>query len=283
MRFAGQASIAVVPSEERMRHKARLLAARLGLPLVCQGVYESSLQKTCTVAMEERCAFLLVVKPERIEIRETSRREQGPIYADFVGGALGYRRQRLGGRNELLARAVGVKPGIRPAILDATAGLGRDAFILACLGCTVHMIERRPVIAALLEDALLRAKQNEKTYSVIQEFITFTHGEASAVMTAIVEERRPDVVYLDPMFPKNACSALVKKEMRLFQSFVGDDDDAPQLLTAAMDCARKRVVVKRPRLGAAIEGSKPSLTMKGKSTRYDIYFGSHSRQCRRIS
>lgn len=56
----------------------------------------------------------------------------------------------------------------------------------------------------------------------------------------------PDVVYLDPMYPHRQKSALVKKEMRVFQSLVGNDDDADSLLIPAMTIAKRRVVVKRP-------------------------------------
>ena len=78
-------------------------------------------------------------------------------------------------------------------------------------------------------------------------------------------------VYLDPMFPHRDKSALVKKEMQVFRQVVGDDDDASQLLEAALGCARYRVVVKRPRKAPAIAGPEPAARVEGKSSRYDIY------------
>jgi 16S rRNA (guanine1516-N2)-methyltransferase len=91
-------------------------------------------------------------------------------------------------------------------------------------------------------------------------------------MKELPDDERADVVYLDPMFPHRTKSALIKKEMRLFQSLVGVDEDIDELLKAALTTARKRVVIKRPGKGAGIEGMKPHLLMSGKSTRYDIYF-----------
>ena len=73
------------------------------------------------------------------------------------------------------------------------------------------------------------------------------------------------------MFPPRSKSALVKKEMRVFHALVGSDDDADELLPAALRVARKRVVVKRPRIAPALEGARPSHVLAGKRNRYDIY------------
>jgi 16S rRNA (guanine1516-N2)-methyltransferase len=81
----------------------------------------------------------------------------------------------------------------------------------------------------------------------------------------------PQVIYLDPMFPHRDKSALVKKEMRLFRPLVGDDDDAPALLQAALALATHRVVVKRSRKAPVIAGEQPGYVLEGKSSRFDIY------------
>ncbi|MCY1367758.1 Ribosomal RNA small subunit methyltransferase J [compost metagenome] len=52
---------------------------------------------------------------------------------------------------------------------------------------------------------------------------------------------------------------------------MGDDQDAPALLEAALALASHRVVVKRPRKAPIIAGTKPSYALEGKSSRYDIY------------
>ena len=169
----------------------------------------------------------------------------------------------------MIAKAVGVQPGVRPRVLDATAGLGRDAFVLASLGCSVTLIERQPLIAALLEDGLARAALDRDVAPIAAQ-MQLLNGNAIELMRAWQGEP-PQVIYLDPMFPHRDKSALVKKEMRLFRPFVGDDLDAPALLEAALNLASHRVVVKRPRKAPLIEGAKPGYALEGKSSRYDIY------------
>jgi 16S rRNA (guanine1516-N2)-methyltransferase len=169
----------------------------------------------------------------------------------------------------MIAKAVGIQPGVRPRVLDATAGLGRDAFVLATLGCEVSLIERQPLIAALLEDGLSRALVDADVGAIAAR-MALLKGNAIELMSQWQGES-PQVIYLDPMFPHRDKSALVKKEMRLFRPFVGDDMDAPALLAAALELASHRVVVKRPRKAPSIEGSKPGYSLEGKSSRYDIY------------
>jgi len=196
------------------------------------------------------------------------------VYVDFVGGALGF-RSRHGNRNkEPLARAIGLKDRDPPTILDATAGLGRDAFILATLGCRVILVERSPLIAALLRDGLARALADANTRTAAER-MQLHGGDAVAVMERCAEHGRPDVIYLDPMYPHRSKSALVKKEMRMVRALVGEDVDAPQLLEAALRIARKRVVVKRPRSAPALPGIAPSHTLLGSTTRFDVYVRAH--------
>jgi 16S rRNA (guanine1516-N2)-methyltransferase len=90
-------------------------------------------------------------------------------------------------------------------------------------------------------------------------------------MKRILDHERPEVIYLDPMYPHRTKSSLVKKEMRILRVLAGDDQDAAGLLVAALACARKRVVVKRPRLAPRIEGQTPSTEITSKNSRYDVY------------
>lgn len=215
--------------------------------------------------------FILAVTPTRLELRETGPSAAGSIYVDFAGGAAEHRRRFGGGRGQPLARAIGLKGGATPTVLDATAGLGRDAFVLACLGCKVHLLERSPIASALLQDGLMRASSDPEIGAMVRERMTLSIGDALAFMHQISELARPEAVYLDPMYPPRTKSAMVKKEMRAFHTLIGKDEDAPALLEMALKCARKRVVVKRPRLADAIAGPKPSMMIEGKNTRFDVY------------
>ena len=153
-------------------------------------------------------------------------------------------------------------------VLDVTAGLGRDAFVLATLGCNVLMLERSPVIYVLLRDGLMRASK-ENWFCQLNLFLEKIN--ALEYFEKIQEENFPDVVYIDPMFPHQTKSALVKKEMRVLREVVGDDGDAAQLFLAAKKIAKKRVVVKRARLAPLITDQKPDVVFEGKSSRFDVY------------
>ena len=220
--------------------------------------------------------------PARLELRTTSVDAPGPVYVDFVTGALGF-RARHGSRNkEPLARAVGLKGANIPTVLDVTAGLGRDAFVLATLGCHVCLVERSTIIAALLRDGIARALGDRNTQAIAQRMQLHV-GDATAIIAQLAECERPDVIYLDPMYPHRGKSALVKKEMRLLRALVGEDLDAPRLLEMALRVTRRRVVVKRPRLAASLPGIAPSHTLLGSTTRFDIYLCAHASAADKIA
>ena len=221
----------------------------------------------------ELCApadLQLQLGSDGLSLQSTETGAPGAVRVDFVEGALAHRRQYGGGAGQMVARAVGIRGGVRPRVLDATAGLGRDAFVLAALGCEVTMIERQSVIAALLADGLLRAQLAGGEAGEIAARMQLLQGDAIELM-GDWRGSVPEVIHLDPMFPQRQKSALVKKEMRLFRPLAGDDLDAPQLLAAAIQLASHRVAVKRPRKAPGIEGPAPSAQLTGQSSRYDIY------------
>jgi 16S rRNA (guanine1516-N2)-methyltransferase len=160
----------------------------------------------------------------------------------------------------MIAKAVGIQSGVRPVVLDATAGLGRDAFLLAQLGCHVTLIERHPLIGALLADGMGRARLDEEVGPIVQR-MDLRLGNAIEIIQEWSGEP-PQVIYLDPMFPHRDKRALVKKEMRVFRPLVGDDDDAALLLAAALALATHRVVVKRPRKAPNVDGGLPGYALE---------------------
>ena len=194
----------------------------------------------------------------------------GAIYVDLIGGAVGHRRKFGGGKGQAIAKAAGLNKGVTPTVLDGTAGLGRDAFVLASLGCRVQMVERNPVVAALLDDGLMRAKQDPEIGGWVAERMSLLHASSLDALGPLSKQEdfiRPDVVYLDPMYPhpeNKKKSALVKKEMRVFQSLVGADTDADALLEPALELASKRVIVKRPDYAGWLAGQKPTMAIETK-------------------
>lgn len=251
--------IALSSCDPALNEQARLLALALDISLCSQ---------PC-----EDFDFILALVPEgahyRLELRETG--SKGSLYIDFIGGTLGYRSRHGGGRNQPLGRAVGLKGGALPSIIDATAGLGRDAFVLANLGCSVTLIERSPIVAALLRNGLMRGMEDSAIGKIIRDRMRLVEGDAITYLSQLDEADCPDVIYLDPMYPHRDKSALVKKEMRWLRRLVGDDQDIPRLLDTARSRARKRVVVKRPRLAPQVEGPEPTLVIASENTRFDVY------------
>jgi 16S rRNA (guanine1516-N2)-methyltransferase len=209
---------------------------------------------------------------DRLALVGDPERYGNPLSVDFVAGRTAHRRRFGGGRGQLIARACGLGRGVTPGVVDASAGLGRDAFVLASLGAEVLLIERVATIFALLEEGLARAMADPGTRP-IAERMSLAHGDATRELETLVSAHgvAPQVVYLDPMFPHRDKSALVKKEMRLFRLLAGDDKDAPLLLEAALAVASHRVVVKRPAKAPPISGPAPHHVLKGKTSRYDIY------------
>ena len=110
--------IALLCEDMEQTERAADLAERLQIPLV---------------ADNSGCDFLLVVTAQRLELRQIGPGSPGPVAVDFSSPALSHRRTAGGGRKQLLAKAVGLKHNRCPFVLDATAGLGRYAFILASL------------------------------------------------------------------------------------------------------------------------------------------------------
>ena len=187
------------------------------------------------------------------------------VAAQFDSAAMQHRRK--GGHNEMLGRAVGLKADQKPLIWDATGGLGRDAFILADLGCQVTLCERVPVLAWLLDQAVQAAAVSG----------TDQVREAAARMVVLAADsktlRAPTdtVIYLDPMFPERKKAAAVKKEAAMLQHLADRVDDSASLWQWAWDQPVERIVVKRPLRAPILGHIRPAHTLKGKSVRFDVF------------
>lgn len=216
-------------------------------------------------------AQLALVQTEtQLELRKLDEAKLGAVAVDFTRGAMAHRRKFGGGRSEAIAKAIGIKKNDPPTIIDATAGLGRDAFVLAAIGCQVRLIERHPVVFALLQDGLQRGYQDLEIGEWLQQRMQLLTTRDLTALDPSTDYA--DVVYLDPMYPHKQKSALVKKEMRIFQHLVGADLDADQLLAPALELACKRVVVKRPDYAPFItKQHKPHFSQTTKNHRFDVY------------
>ena len=278
---AGRPSLALLARSLDDEPDAQRLAAELALPLATTGADPGACLEFDIVLIVQG-PTLALQQTGRVAPGGRSRRDRGgrgsatgalpgPVSIDF--GADGMRHRRRSGHNELLGKAVGVSARRRPRILDATAGLGRDSFVLADMGCEVILCEREPVIAAMLRqglDAALASGDDWLLPSVrrMQLFAGDARTMSSPLSGAV------EVIYLDPMFPSRDKSAAVKKEMALFQRLLDPDaapGDAEALLHWALAQEVARIVVKRPVRASFLAEQKPSHSVAGKAVRFDVY------------
>lgn len=159
-----------------------------------------------------------------------------------------------------LRRAIGTRA---KTIIDATAGWATDAAHLARVGYHVIAIEKNPMLCAVLQcahadcdDATLKAR------------LTILHGNSIEYLQHLTT--RPDVIYLDPMYPPKSKSAAAKKQIAVLRKLVGATDDSKELFVHAMACARQRVVIKRARRAKPLYAGVVGET-NGKLVRFDIY------------
>lgn len=244
-----------------------VLSHRLGLPT-------ENLEVPLKQALKSYSSGVaLVLEPEGLGLHALDMPGSDAVRISLTEGAMGWRLARQRARQEMIVKACGLLKAEQPLhVFDATAGLLRDASVLAAAGAHVQVAERSPVIAALIEDGLQRMAGHAEMAELLSH-LTFVPGDSLFLLQEMAQsENRPDVVCLDPMFPHRDKTALVKKEMRVFRAVVGEDNDADALLPAALAVARRRVVVKRPRHAPWLADCKPALVMEGKSGRFDIYF-----------
>ena len=190
------------------------------------------------------------------------------LKCSFIEGPILHRLKYGKGRGQNLAKAVGVKFNKNRTIIDATAGLGYDAFILASLGANVTLIERSEKIYGLLKAAISEAQLYGGEISKIVNRMELLFGDSKDILPNIA----PEVVLIDTMYKERKKSALVKSDMRLVRKIVGSDSDHVDLINVALKNASKRVVIKQPRYAGALDNIKGcSHQILGKTIRYDVY------------
>ncbi len=183
------------------------------------------------------------------------------LFADFTLASWSQRRSE--GKKQGLVRACKPAKGLK--IIDATAGWGRDAAILASLGAEVTMLERHPVMAALLADALEHRAPLDKQ----QMQLSLKETDAYSYLDHLAKKDYPDVIYIDPMHPERNKSALVKKDLQALQQMIGADQDALELIKLATTRVKQRVVVKWPQKTKSLLTTNSCI--EGKTVRFDIY------------
>jgi 16S rRNA (guanine1516-N2)-methyltransferase len=247
-------SLCVVCEHESKSSEAKRFALDNDLPLLSERDNEYNLQ--------------LIYGENIIELFDTQLNTS--IFVDFVNGALAHRQQFGGGRGQAIAKAIGLKQGKTPTVLDVTAGLARDAYILATLGCKVTLVEQSPVLYTLIKDGIERALTSNTEHSV-KNFTNLILADSKIYIEHAARDTPPDVIYIDPMYPERKKSALVKKDMQILHKLIGHSKNEKELLETALKLAKHRVVIKRPIHAQPVTGMKPTMTISSKKTRYDVY------------
>ena len=247
---------------QSLNYHARLrqLAKQLTLPLI-----DSS-------EINNFGAVVFFDKYDRLVLQPTGKHASGPVCADFCSSSFCHRLRYGGGRRQAIAKAVGLKSCSQTIkVIDATAGLGVDSFVLAKLGCHIRMIERSPLIHALLADGLTRAQQ-EKDTAEIASRIELIHADACFWFDQHSEESADcDVVYLDPMFPAKKKKAAVKKEMQMFHRLLSAPSLETHLFEKAFSVCRLRLVIKRHFYAQPFAEKIPHFIVSGKTIRFDCF------------
>lgn len=274
-------ALAVWAADEDHDRKASELAKALSLPYLGIRKKELLLKRgnDRTQTASPYAAFL-DVSPQGLALEDGTVRIRG----DFAGLLPRVRPDLL--RGELLIKASGINktgnagkqkpcPQRHLKAVDATAGLGEDAFLLAAAGFFVTMYEKDPVIAVLLQDALQRSAAEERT-AKITDRMKLMQGDSIHALQDMVRQQNKneqegpaDVIMLDPMFPERRKSALVKKKFQLLHLLESPCEEEAELLQAAMQAQPGRILIKRPVKGPWLAGVKPSFSMAGKAVRID--------------
>lgn len=210
-----------------------------------------------------------------------TRQDGVSLCLDFTTGKARHRVNEAGQGAQALGKALGIsafrkKNGYLPTIVDATGGLGQDAWAIASLGCTIIVLERHPIVHALLANALIRANEDESTYD-IAERITLLNTDAVTWLEGSEHSDLAQAIYLDPMYPARKQKADSKKGMQFLHALLGppNTNESPRLLQCALASQVHRVVVKRPKGAEPLAGTEQwtgQLTcIQSANTRYDVY------------
>ncbi|AWI49942.1 class I SAM-dependent methyltransferase [Buchnera aphidicola] len=218
---------------------------------------------------DENSSMALIMNSNSLELYDRSKPRNKSIKVNFSSKKNNYRCLNFKKKNEILYKAIGIKKNYFPSVLDATAGLGQDSFLISFLGCYVITMEYHPVIAALLTDGLERGYKDEKIGFWLKKRLHLIYDNSLNILNIPISQ--PDVIYLDPMYPINKKKSLPKKNMQFLRKLANKDDQSKNLLKVARKFAKKRVVVKRPSYANPISDEKVDFIISNKYHRFDIY------------
>ena len=239
----------VASNNEDLNQKAIKLSKKIKLP------FAGSLEGLKKSHEDHEDNFLLVVSEDLIYLKKGLAGTSKPIYCNFC------KWSKENKRNNLVRTMRGLPQ--KGVIIDATAGLGRDALILSSLVERVILIERVPWVSALLEDGLKNSIEH-------LPYLSNTRVICSDSKKFLLNlKTKPDAIYLDPMF-ENMGKSKAKREVQALRDLTIQSNEK-ELLEVALKKAKDRVVVKRHKKVKNLAGIKPTFSLTGRVVRYDVY------------
>lgn len=177
------------------------------------------------------------------------------------------------------------------AVVDVTAGLGRDAFLLAAMGFRVLLVERHPILFHFLREEVSRQARTGTALGTACRNMSVLLADASLEVSVdtirtVLRKHAQDCptlsVYIDPMYPSGAVGrrSAVKKDSQILRHLVVADDTNERrrnekcLLRNALQLASKggHVVVKRPARASFLADAVPNKQTHGSTHRFDVYY-----------
>lgn len=217
---------------------------------------------------------------EVVALFDRERPKQKPIFVDFESAQMKF-RCRGGVDGEMVVKSFGLSKRERAGrlIVDSSAGLGTDAYLLAVAGYQVLAVERNPMVFALLKDGWQRMSDARADRGEPKLEFEIVEGDGALILGAMkAAGSRPHGVYFDPMFEDESKKgkSLPRKEMATLRDLLSGDGGGGQapseFVRDAVGVVEARVVVKRP------TGAQPVLIdpgpvnrIEGKVAGYDIY------------
>ena len=183
---------------------------------------------------------------------------------DFLKGRLFNRLKRIE-HESLIKKAIG-KNKVKLKIFDATAGSLIDSIIFLKLGHRVVACEQSKILYRLLDDAILRAK-NEYNFF---ENLSFINSDSAKIVDSHLDS---DVFYFDPMFKdikQNIKRSGTLQKIGNVLSLERLEDTSQQIFNQILKKKYKKIIVKRPIKSNPLH-EKINYQVKGKAIRYDVY------------
>ena len=183
---------------------------------------------------------------------------------DFLKGRLFNRLKRIE-HESLIKKAIG-KNKSQLKIFDATAGSLIDTIILLKLGHEVVACEQSKILYRLLDDAILRAK-NEYNFF---EKLSLINSDSAKIIDSYLDS---DIFYFDPMFKdikQNTKRSGTLRKIGNILSLERLEDTSEQIFYQMLKKEYKKIIVKRPIKSNPLY-EKINYQVKGKAIRYDIY------------